>query len=71
MASRFYFHLTDGRTFEDEDGERCSSLEAARAHAVRIAHELANEPELRGYAVKVTDENGNQVARVPLVDPGK
>ena len=47
-----------GRTFP--------SLEAARAHAAKIAAELAAEPESQGFAVSVTDEEGNQLAYVTI-----
>jgi hypothetical protein len=63
---RFFFHVKDGNTFNDEDGENLPSIEAARAYAARIANELAQEGGYGGLAVKVTDEQGNEVAYVPL-----
>jgi hypothetical protein len=32
---RFFFHVIDGSTFKDEDGENLPSIESARAHAAR------------------------------------
>ena len=63
---RFFFHFTNGRTLRDEDGEDSPSLEAATAHAAKIAAELAKEPESRGFAVSVTDAQGNELAYVTI-----
>jgi hypothetical protein len=63
---RFFFHFTNGRTLRDEDGEDFPSLEAATAHAAKIAAELAKEPESRGFAVSVTDAQGNELAYVTI-----
>jgi hypothetical protein len=63
---RFFFHVLDGSVFKDEDGEELPSAESARAHAARIAKELAQAGEYGGFAVKVLDEQGNEVAYVPI-----
>jgi len=44
--ARFFFHVTNGSTFKDAEGENCSSLEAPRTHAAKIAGELGKD---RGY----------------------
>ena len=41
--ARFFFHVTNGSTFKDAEGENCSSLEAPRT---QIAGELGKD---RGY----------------------
>jgi hypothetical protein len=64
--ARFFFHVKDGNTFKDEEGEDWPSLEAARAHAVVIASELLREGNYEGYAISVTDEQGNEVAYLPI-----
>jgi hypothetical protein len=51
----FFFHFTNGRTIKDEEGENFPNLEATKAHAAKIAAELATEPESQGFAVSVTD----------------
>lgn len=69
--ARFFFHLTDGTKVCDPDGEECSSLERARDHAIRTAHELARNKRpslLSGLCVCVTDESGSEVFRVPLAE---
>jgi hypothetical protein len=48
--ARFFFHVTNGSTFKDAEGENCSSLEAARTHAAKIAGELGKD---RGYEGKI------------------
>jgi hypothetical protein len=63
---RFFFHVSDGSTFKDEDGEDFPGIASARAHAARIAHELAEAGDYRGFAIKVTDEQGNEVAYIPI-----
>jgi hypothetical protein len=63
---RFFFHVADGSTLKDEDGENLPSIASARAHAARIASELAEAGDYGGYAVRVRDEQGNEVAYVPI-----
>jgi hypothetical protein len=69
--ARFFFHAADGQTFEDEEGEQCTTREAAQAHATRIARELEAEGQFDAFAVKVTDEQGNEVANVPIGHAGR
>jgi hypothetical protein len=45
--ARFFFHVTNGSTFKDAEGENCSSLEAARTHAAKIAGELGKTGAMR------------------------
>jgi hypothetical protein len=63
---RFFFHVSNGSVFKDEDGEELLSIESARAHAARIANELAQAGDYSGFAVKVADEQGTEVAQVPI-----
>jgi hypothetical protein len=64
--ARFFFHVTNGTTVRDEEGEVCPTLEAARAHAARIVRELSQSGKsYEGFAVSVADEQGNEVAHVP------
>jgi hypothetical protein len=52
---------------KDEVGRSFSSVEIAKAHAAVIATELAIEAvNYRGIAVCVIDEQGHEVARVPI-----
>jgi hypothetical protein len=64
--ARFFFHITNGIPFKDEVGEDYSSLEEAMAEAAKIATDLAEDRVYDRYAVLVTDEHGNEVARVPI-----
>jgi hypothetical protein len=61
---RFFFHVRNGSTFKDEVGGDCSSLEAAKVHAARIASDLSTDDDYKCFAVTVTDEWGNEVACV-------
>ena len=51
---------------EEEEGENYPNLETARAHAAKIASELAKETGYEGFALSVTDEQGNEVAYMPI-----
>ena len=48
--ARFFFHVKNDSTFkEEEEGENYPNLETARAHAAKIASELApTEAALQG-----------------------
>jgi hypothetical protein len=65
---RYFFEITDGTTcFNDAEGQRCRSRIAAGAEAARIAAELAAEGEAyRGFAVRVLDQHGAEVVRIPV-----
>jgi hypothetical protein len=63
---RFFFHVADGTSTKDADGEKFPSAEAARAHAVQIANELGEDRNYESFAVQVTDERGNEVAHIPI-----
>jgi hypothetical protein len=67
--ARFFFHVKNDSTFfkeEEEEGENYPNLETARAHAAKIASELAKETGYEGFALSVTDEQGNEVAYMPI-----
>ena len=65
---RYFFHvMSDHTAYKDEVGRSFSNVEIAKAHATVIARELAIEAEdYVGYLVCVTDDQGNEVARVPI-----
>ena len=63
-ATDFGTRRAQARLSGDEDGEEFPSAEWA--HAVRIANELAQAGEYGGFAIKVLDEQGNEVAYVPI-----
>jgi hypothetical protein len=64
---RYFFHVTDGMsTFKDEEGQNFSSLDDAKANAMVIASELAVDETYRGCTIWVTDDQGNEVARVVI-----
>ena len=64
---RYYFYVTNGeRTFKDEDGRAFASSADAEAHAVIVATELAATEGWQGFSVVVENEEGHEVARVPI-----
>jgi hypothetical protein len=57
---RYYFSLTNGRTFDDVDGLELPDLNSARAEAIGFARDLMRmEPGRRdwmGWTVHVSDD---------------
>jgi hypothetical protein len=47
-------------------GRTTLASKAARDHAARIASDLSKDRDYAGFAVVVTDEQGNEVAHVPI-----
>ena len=45
--ARFFFHVKNDSTFKEEEEENYPNLETARAHAAKIASELAKERPMR------------------------
>jgi hypothetical protein len=69
--ARYFFNVSNKHTFnffKDEAGRRFADPEDAKAHAVVVANELAQDDDwgLGGYSVVVTDEHGTEIARVPV-----
>jgi hypothetical protein len=62
------FEVSDGiSVFEDDQGQTFATLDDAKAAASVLAAELAADPgRYRGFEIYVTDEDGNDVARVPI-----
>ena len=52
----------------DPIGQQFPNPENAKAHASRIAREIAQDEDWDGYSVVVVDEHGNEIARVPVQD---
>jgi hypothetical protein len=67
-VSRYYFHVCNGNKYEDQEGCVFLTPEKARLHASVIAGELAEDGDWKGYAVVVTDKQGNELFRVLIVD---
>jgi hypothetical protein len=68
---RYHFDLIDSQIISDEGGaelpDNASAIQAAHLLAKRLVQE---KPELlhRGFAIRVTDEDGRELSRVPI-DP--
>ena len=66
---RYHFELVDSHTVADEGGVEMPDEIAAMDAAELLARRLVRErPELknRGFAILVTDENGEEICRFPL-----
>jgi hypothetical protein len=70
---RYFFHfLSEGTFHKDTTGDDFSSIDAAIAHVRVIAAELrVGDPDYQSLAISVTDENGNEVARVAVGGPSR
>ncbi|WP_456739088.1 DUF6894 family protein [Bradyrhizobium sp. USDA 4471] len=68
---RYFFHISsDGMAFEDETGTVLPDAEAAILYASVIAAELAQDGhEYHGFDVCAVDNDGNEIARIPVVVP--
>ncbi len=70
---RYYFHLRQGRDLlEDDEGVELPHLSAARDGALRGLQSLLGEAirfgeEPKTDAVIITDEDGQQLAAIPMV----
>jgi hypothetical protein len=67
--TRYYFNLDDENNIADDEGEPCETLDEARAHAYRVASELAaHKPDAHATrgCIRVTDAKGKEVFRTPL-----
>lgn len=71
---RFYFHLHNDVDVSDEGGEELPDLEAARAHAMRLARFEVSEGALRygrivlSHRIDIADETGAVLATVRFSD---
>lgn len=71
LQLRYFFHISgDEKMFEDETGAILPDAGTARLHASVIAAELAQGgDEYHGFDVCAVDEDGNEIARMPVVVP--
>jgi uncharacterized protein DUF6894 len=63
---RYYFHVTGSYTYLDNTGYFFAGPLEAISYAKTIAAELAKEPDLQGSFLEVTDEDGREIAKVPV-----
>jgi hypothetical protein len=66
LGRRYYFHVCNGEIYSDDKGSCFPSEEEAIAYGSRVAHELSDEGGWRGYSIAITDENGGEIARLPV-----
>jgi hypothetical protein len=63
--AQYFFHLSNGVTLEDIEGENFDLLAEARGHALQVAHELRRS-SLGGRSISVTDEQGVVVFKTQI-----
>jgi hypothetical protein len=56
--------------YPDNQGIVLASIVEAIAYGTRVARELAAEGKWQRYAIVVTDETGNEIARIPIAQMG-
>jgi hypothetical protein len=67
--ARYFFHLINGLTVEDVDGEDFGLVSDARGHALKVAQELGRHASpLDGKSISVTDEQGVVVFKTTISD---
>jgi hypothetical protein len=70
---KFYFELSDGAHFPDEEGQDFVTLAAAREEAVRSARSMMREEILRGTlslkdSIRILDDSGEALDTVHFRD---
>jgi hypothetical protein len=65
-GARYYFHVSNGKTYTDETGSVFSTPEDALAHARVLAAELGQDRDWDSFVVSVTDADGKGVAQIPV-----
>jgi hypothetical protein len=65
-ALRYYFNVKNSRTFQDNTGYLFAGPLEAIDYAKTIATELAKKPDLQNSFLEVTDEDGREIAKVPV-----
>jgi hypothetical protein len=64
---RYHFHIFHAvNVYDDDDGQDFARADDAIARAAVIAHELAAAGSLDGFSLRVVDQMGNEVARLPI-----
>jgi len=62
---RFYFHLENHPSWSDREGIELPNVEAAKAHALKLAGELIRDSTVDAFEapwrLQVTDESENEV----------
>lgn len=66
---RYFFHVIDGEFYPDTTGQECSSDDAMKAHAVRVAGEMLKDQGLHlwrtgRYDMFVCDERNKTRLRL-------
>ena len=70
---RYYFHIVDGRTVKDEEGQEFPGLDEARAEAIAAARSIMREAIWTGRlplneCIQIADEKGAVLETVPFRD---
>jgi hypothetical protein len=65
-GSRFFFHVDNKSRYPDKTGSVFSTSDEARSHAFVIARELGQDQGWHGSFVVVTDDRGQEIARVQV-----
>ena len=60
----YFVHVCDGRTFKLR--RRFIDVDKAKTRAIDIAKDLAQEEGWDEYWVVITDQNGAEIARMPV-----
>jgi hypothetical protein len=56
--------------YPDNQGVVLARTEEAVSYGTRVARELATEGKWQRYAIVITDETGNEIARIPIAQTG-
>ena len=63
---RYYFTVRDGQLYPDDTGYVFTGPNEAVRYAETLASEMAKKPDLQGSCIIITNEQGAEIARVPI-----
>ena len=64
---KFFFDVSDGNNvYSDREGVTLPDTAAAKRHARRVAHDLAQDGSYRDFYVHIRNEDGGRLGRVPV-----
>jgi hypothetical protein len=66
VGATYYFHFRNGSEYRDETGSVFATRGDAIAHAAVLAGELVQEENWNGFSIHVANEQGEEIAQVPV-----
>jgi hypothetical protein len=65
-GTTYYYHVCNGRRYPDATGSVFPSAAEAISHAYVLAAELLRDAGWDEFSIQVTNEQGDEIAKVPM-----